>query len=54
MQGLISENSGYNPPVDGSEFMNREDYILIINDLFKKCDDVSLLDFIYRVLAKSV
>lgn len=30
----------------------KEDYIIKITDLLHKCNDISLLDFIYRLLIK--
>ena len=34
--------------------MNKEQYIQIIEDLMDKCDDLTLLDLIYRLLCKSL
>ena len=33
--------------------INKEDYIEIINDLMKRCDELSLLDLILQLLLKS-
>lgn len=34
--------------------MNKEQYIQIIDELLKKCDDPTLLDLIYQLLCKSL
>ncbi len=34
--------------------MKKEDYIKVINNLVKRCNDVPLLDLIYRLLLRHI
>ena len=45
---ILSDNCG------GFKYMNKKEYIKLINDLLEKSNDLTLLDLIYKILARSV